>query len=153
MPLTKPPFGLKFRPSKENIRILPLSDVNIRFTCYRPQRSLRRLCFYTCLSFCPRRGGLPQCMLGSHPHPLGADIPHQEQTSLWEQTPRSRQLPPPDQAPLPRSRHPPTRAGTPRSRHTPRSSACWEKRSTSGRYASYWNAILFNIPIMRSIGM
>ena len=29
-------------------------------------------------------------------------------------------------------------AGTP-----PWSSACWEIRSTSGRYASYWNAFLF----------
>ena len=29
------------------------------------KQSLRRLCFYTCLSFCPRRG-LPQCMLGYH---------------------------------------------------------------------------------------
>ena len=27
---------------------------------------LRRLCFYTCLSFCSQ-GGLPQCMMGYHP--------------------------------------------------------------------------------------
>ena len=36
----------------------------------------------------------------------------------------------------PGSRHPP-RADT------PLHSACWEIRSTSGRYASYWNAIFF----------
>ena len=40
--------------------------------------------------------------------------------------------------------------GTPRSRNPldqapPQSSACWEIRSTSGQYASYWNAILFFI--------
>ena len=38
---------------------------------------LRRLCFYTCLSFCPQ-GDLPQCMLGYPPgswHPPGADTP------------------------------------------------------------------------------
>ena len=27
--------------------------------------------------------------------------------------------------------------------HPPGSSACWEIRATSGRYASYWNAYLF----------
>ena len=31
----------------------------------------------------------------------------------------------------------------PPGRYTPRSSACWEIRATSGRYASYWNAFLF----------
>ena len=42
------------------------------------------------------------------------------------------------------------RAGTPPGRYTlqadtppSRSSACWEIRATSGRYASYWNAFLF----------
>ena len=35
-------------------------------------------------------------------------------------------------------------AGTPpRQVHPPGSSACWEIRATSGRYASYWNAFLF----------
>ena len=29
--------------------------------------------------------------------------------------------------------------------HHPGSSACWEIRATSGRYASYWNAFLFKI--------
>ena len=32
---------------------------------------------------------------------------------------------------------------TPGSRHHPQRSACWEIRATSGRYASYWNAILW----------
>ena len=40
------------------------------------KRSLRRLCFYTCLTFCSR-GGLPQCMLGYHP-PGKADPPGKE---------------------------------------------------------------------------
>ena len=31
------------------------------------KRSLRRLCFYTCLSFCSQGGSLPQCILGYHP--------------------------------------------------------------------------------------
>ena len=46
------------------------------------KRSLRRLCFYTCLSFCPQ-GGLPQCMLGYPPPPRaeppgpGTNLPSQ----------------------------------------------------------------------------
>ena len=34
-------------------------------------------------------------------------------------------------------------AGIPPPEDTPLRSACWEIRSPSGRYASYWNAILF----------
>ena len=51
--------------------------------------------------------------------PPGSDTP-------WEQTP-------------PGSRHPlpPLREQT-----SPLHSACWEVRSTSGRYASYWSALL-----------
>ena len=44
------------------------------------------------------------------------------------------------------SRHP-LGPDPPKTRHPP-SKACWEIRSTSGRYASYWNAILF----VRDIG-
>ena len=90
-----------------------------------------------CVKNSVHKGGLPQCMLGP---------------------PRNR---PPRPGTHPQSRHPRTRypswvrtpsldQATPGSRHppgadTPRSSACWEIRSTSGRYASYWNAILWQI--------
>ena len=74
------------------------------------RRSLRRLCFHTCLSVILFTGGcLPQCILGYTPPPR-ADTP-------WG-------------------------ADTPPATDTPRSSACWEIRATSGRYASYWNAYL-----------
>ena len=82
-------------------------------------------------------------------------------SACWDTTPpRSRN--PPKQAP-PDSRHPP-RAETsseqaPLLEQTPpqqaalRSRPCWEIRSTRGRYASYWNAILFSnvIKILRHI--
>ena len=44
----------------------------------------------------------------------------------------------------PRTRHPPSGSGMPlpQGPGTPLRSACWEIRSTSGLYASYWNAIL-----------
>ena len=53
------------------------------------KRSLRKLCFYTCLPFCSQEGCLSQCMLGYTP--LGADTP-------W-----SRHYPGAD---TPQSRHP-----------------------------------------------
>ena len=70
-------------------------------------------------------------------HPL-------EQTPPWdqappEQTPQTGQTPPGTRHPSLEQTPPP-----PQSR-PPRSSACWEIRSTSGRYASYWNAILLLI--------
>ena len=67
-----------------------------------------------CVKNSVHRGGLPQCMLG---YPRGPGTP-------------------PDQAPPP-TRYPPDQA-------PPWISACWGIWSTSGRYASYWNAILFN---------
>ena len=97
---------------------------------YRPQRSWAKVIFsQACVENSVHRGGgcLPQCMLGYTPreqtHPPGADLPGSrhppEQTPpLWEQTP-------PEQTPPP----------------GPDCSI----RSTSGRYASYWNAFLFFI--------
>ena len=56
-----------------------------------------------------------------------------------EQTPRGSRQPP-------RSRHSLTAQSrhTPQGADTPHHSACWEIRAISGRYASYWNAYLFN---------
>ena len=68
------------------------------------------------------RGGLPKCMLG---------YPHPEQTTPRADTP----LPGAD-TPT-QNRHTPLGADT-----TPQRRACWEIRSTRGRYASYWNGIL-----------
>ena len=56
--------------------------------------------------------------------------------------------PPPraDTPPGPEAGTPPPRADTPPpgpEAGTPQRSACWEIWATSGRYASYWNAILF----------
>ena len=69
-----------------------------------------RLCFHTCLWFCSRGEGLPQCMLGYTPPPPGTRGTH----------------------------HPPTRGRPPCAVHA-------GIRSTSGRYGSYWNAILLEI--------
>ena len=52
---------------------------------------------------------------------------------------------PPDQAEPPRpGRHPPDQGDTPRTRLTPPREADPSIRSTSCRYASYWNAFLFS---------
>ena len=50
--------------------------------------------------------------------------------------------PPPDQAP------PQDQADPPRTRQTPPPEADSSIRSTSGRYAFYWNAFLFSLPLL-----
>ena len=85
-------------------------------------------------------------------------------SACWDNTtpPPADQAPPRADTPLgpgtpqeqtPRTRHPPLGADTPQTRHLPlsrhprppRSRACRKIRSTSGQYASYWNAILLYI--------
>ena len=80
-----------------------------------------------CQEFCPQGGEGGVCLspCWDTTHPLGPGTPR-------ACTPSSR---PPGPDTL-RTRHP-----LPQTRYPPRS-ACWEIRSTSGRYASYWNAIL-----------
>ena len=86
-----------------------------------------------CQEFCPQGGCLPHCMLGYNPLDQAA-------------TPQTRQTPPPrpgthppDQAdttpPPDQAATPPDQANTPRKADS-------RIRSTSGRYASYWNAFL-----------
>ena len=72
------------------------------------------------------RGGLPQCMLGCNPPEPGTPPPgsrHPPHQHPLEQTP-------------PRTRHPPDQAPT-----LPADGYC------CGRYASYWNAFLFQTVI------
>ena len=66
-----------------------------------------------------------------------------------KETPLARQIPPLARRP-PWQGDPPVRQ-TPLARKPPVRSACWEIRSTSGRYASYWNAILVNSFIIPSV--
>ena len=54
----------------------------------------------------------------------------------------------PDQVPPGADTPPPTNRYTPGTRYTPQHRACWEIRSTRGRYASYWNAILLTLQIL-----
>ena len=80
-----------------------------------------------CQEFCPQGGRVSAS--------VHAGIP-----------PRSRHQYHPRGADTPQSRHPPEqtppRADTPPEADTPREADC-SRRSTSGRYASYWNAFLF----------
>ena len=105
-----------------------------------------------CQEFCPRGGGVclsacwdttPPPGPGRHPpgpgrHPPGPGR-HPPRPGKHPQTRHplgTRQAPPG------LGRHPPGPAPPP-GPASPRSRAYWEIRSTSGRYASYWNAILF----------
>ena len=119
---------------------------DIRRFFYRPQRSWGKVMFLqACVILFGGGGCLPQCMLGYHAHTPEQTPPRSrqppEETPPWEQTPLWSRHPP-------KSRHPPEqtppRADTPPKEQTPpRRRACWEIQSTCGRYASYWNAILF----------
>ena len=87
---------------------------------------LRRLCVYTCLSFCSQDGSA-SVHAGIHT-PLGADTP-----PPWEQTP-------PGAVDTPWSRH------TPLSRPPPTQQTATAADSyCCGWYASYRNAFLWNI--------
>ena len=73
---------------------------SVAFNYYRPQRSCGQGNIFTPVCHSVHKGGLPQCMLGYHPHPP-------EQTPAgsrppWQQTPPREQTPSP-----PRTRHPP----------------------------------------------
>ena len=116
---------------------------------YRPQRSWGKVVF-TCVCDSVHRGGI--CLSACW------DTTPEIRKPPWEQAPPGSRSPgagTPPKAGTPREQTPP-QAGTPRSRHPPEQAppqeqtppppqhrACWEIRSTSGRYASYWNAILF----------
>ena len=118
-------------------------------SCIIQNVRLRRLCFYTCLSFCPG-GGLPHCMLGYTPGTRGKHPPPRGRYPPGPEAGTPTPLGPEADTPWTRGRYPPqsrppweqTPPGT-RGRYPPRCSACWEIRATSGWYASYWNAILY----------
>ena len=107
--------------------------------CYRLQRSWDKVMFLQA-SVILSTGGLGGVCLSAcwdtplEQTPLGAD------TSLGADTPQE-QTPPGADTPYEQT---PPRADTHQSRHPPRR-ACWEIRSTRGRYASYWNATCYII--------
>ena len=90
-------------------------------------------------------GCLPQCMLGYQADPPAPDTPPRDRTPPGPDTPRDQTHPlgpysPQEQTPPP--------AHTPLRDQTPCREPPWEAdsgiRSTSGRYACYWNAFLLS---------
>ena len=110
-------------------------------------------------------GGVSASVHAEIPHPPGADTPRQQTSpgsrhppgsrhTPWEQTHPPEQTLPWEQTPPgsrhPRSRHPPgadtpSPEQTPPRADTPPPGANTGIRSKSSRYASYWNAFLFEI--------
>ena len=113
-------------------------------TCiyYCPQRSWDKVMFFTRVCHSVHRGSLSHCILGYTPPrsrtPLGADTT--PPTPPPGADPPPEQTPPQEQTPQEETRNPPRKKP---GRPPPKSSAYWEIRATSGRYASYWNAFLF----------
>ena len=103
---------------------------------YHPQTKFEQGNIFrsVCQEFCPQ-GGVCLSAFGIPPPPPPAGTP--KQASPQTRHPQDQALPPP-RAGTPQKEAPLLGAGAP-----PQRRACWEIRSTSGRYASYWNAILF----------
>ena len=103
---------------------------------YRPQRSCGQANIFTPVCHSVHRGGfcLSACW-NTTPHPPDqADTSHPPRT---RQTPPRQGRPPPGPGRPPQTRHPPPPD------QAPPPEADSSIRSTSGRYASYWNAFLF----------
>ena len=159
----------KSKQVNENQFLGPEPSRNVDLYYYRPQRSWGKVMLLQVSvilltgestwhpletwSRPPRPGTPPRDQV----HPPGADTPPRPGTPPGPGTlPRTRYTPlgpgtsPQDQVHPPgtrytplRTRYPPPGPGTPPDQvHPPRCRACWEIRSMSGRYASYWNAIL-----------
>ena len=94
-------------------------------SCYHPQQSWGKVMFSQ-LCVILFTGGSVSVHAGIPPPP-GADT-HPRADTPGADTPSGADT---------------LRADTPPGAYTPRRRACWEIRSTRGRYASYWNAILF----------
>ena len=105
------PFGLS-RIKQERCLIC---DINI-FTAHK--RSLRRLCFYTCLSVILFPG---REYLGRYPLPLGRYTPRAG-------TPPRQVHPPGQDTPFPLGRYTPLRRYTPLGRYTPGGTPPWPQR-------------------------
>ena len=111
--------------SKNIVPVVPIQLISISTA---RKRSLRRLCFYTCLSVNLFTGGVSASVHAGIHTPLPP----------WEQTP-----PPPGASRhLPRSRHSGNRH-TPGA-DTPLHSPCLEIGATNRRHTPYWNAILLH---------
>ena len=104
------------------------------FHCYRPQWSWGKVMFLQA-SVIQLTGEVPHTPPQSrHPPPRADTL--REQTPPRADTPPSRHTP---QSRHPLEQTPPSPEQTPSPRR-----ACCEIRSTRGRYASYWNAILLS---------
>ena len=72
----------------QNRKLVPYEMAHRTITSYLPAATKLwpRLCFYSCLWFCPQ-GGLPQCM-------LGYCYPHKKEAPPRKQTPPAKETPP-----------------------------------------------------------
>ena len=104
--------------------LVHIANTKLNYTFYRPQRSWGKVMFLQASMILLTWGSASVHAGIPHPptrHPPGADTPPWDQAPPWKQTP-----PPPQHR------------------------ACWEIRSTRGRYASYWNAILLKFVLVMS---
>ena len=110
---------------------------------YRAQRNCGQGYVFTRVCDSVNRGDLWQGdpPPGKETHPLGRENPPGRETPLCRETPWQGEPPPPQQVDPPGKQTPPSKENPPWQGDPP------GIRSMSGRYASYWNAFLFNTKI------
>ena len=117
---------------------------------YRPQRSCGQGYVFTRVCDSVHRGGLWQ---GEPPPPPGRETPLGRENPPGRETPPLARRHPPGQGDTPLGRRPP-QGDTPPGKEAPSPSPPGREtppppgiRSMNGRYASYWNAFLFQVQL------
>ena len=137
-----------------------LTTYQSNFLHYGPQRSWGKVMFLHVCVIVFTRGGLSASVhAGIPPSPSKeTPTPPARQTPPWQgdpptgkETPRQGDPPGKDTPHWQGDPYPTGKETTP-GKETPRRNACWEIRSTSGRYASYWNVILVFICFSGKLG-
>ena len=106
-------------------------------SCYRPQRSWAKVIFYKRVSrILSTGGGEGVCLSACWDTPTPPPRPGRQPPGPGRQPPGPGRHPPPEQTPPDQADYPPPGSRPPRQADS-------SIRSTSGRYASYWNAFLF----------
>ena len=124
------PYRSRITPVRATIVIVP-SPIFVSLHIYRPQQSWGKVIFSVACVKNSVHGG--STWAGTPPPQAGTPSPGQVHPPPGRYTPKAG-TPPGQVHPLGRY--------TPPGRYTPRAK-CYEIRSMSGRYASYWNAFLF----------
>ena len=123
-----------------------INSVKIFFSLFTGRNEVVAKVMFLQVCVCPQGGGcLPQCMLGCHTPPGWRNPPLDGEPPPDQADPPWMENPPQDQADPPWMENPPRDQADP----PPLREADSSIRSTSGWYASYWNAFLLCLHVIK----